>query len=307
MEFYNTNKMGELLKKASQGDSLSIATLQQIQSPFSISKNYSEMILVQRKYATTSDDGRIKWLNSEPNNSHSIYIADIYTNYGGGWTSVPLPNSFSIKKIENAGDIWSFVSDNMIVSGTLKQLQVGMRNIVFSIKGSTEREIEQTFFAFPSATTPYIKPKKTLAENPPVNNNIIGRLTFNEQLQWFETTYETQSYSFQLFIDIDERKSLLKTLPIAVEVINNIHKIDKLAKQFAANNLLELKNSTWLEEDETTLNEDNFVKKMALNSISFDKKMAYTLSYNDSDLFWGHTISVNFTKQGDPKNAQIQG
>ena len=307
MEFYNTNKMGELLKKASQGDSLSIATLQQIQSPFSISKNYSEMILVQRKYAITSDDGRIKWLNSEPNNSHSIYIADIYTNYGGGWTSVPLPNSFSIKKIENAGDIWSFVSDNMIVSGTLKQLQVGMRNIVFSIKGSTEREIEQTFFAFPSATIPYIKPKKTLAENLPVNNNIIGRLTFNEQLQWFETTYETQFYSFQLFIDIDERKSLLKTLPIAVEVINNIHKIDKLAKQFAANNLLELKNSTWLEEDETTLNEDNFVKKMALSSISFDKKMAYTLSYNDSDLFWGHTISVNFTKQGDPKNTQIQG
>jgi len=180
MEFYNTYKMRKLLKKASQGDVQSIDEIQQIHTPFSISKDYSNMVLVQRKYATTSDNGRIKWLNSEPNNSHGIYIADIYTNYGSSWTSVPLPNSFSIKKIENTGEIWSFVSDNKVVSGPLKQLQLGMKNIVFSIKGFTVSELEQAFFAFPSTTIADVKPKKTLAENPPVNDSIIG-INFTKQ------------------------------------------------------------------------------------------------------------------------------
>ena len=307
MDFYNTNKMGKLLKKASQGDVHSIDEIQQIHTPFSISKDYSDMVLVQRKYATTSDDGRIKWLNSKPNNSHGIYIADIYTNYGGSWTSVPLPNSFSVEKIENNGNIWSFISYNKTISGTLQQIEIGMRSIVFSIKGSTANEIEQAFLAFPSTAIADVKPRKTLAENPPVNDSIIGILTFNKQLQWFETKYEKQPHSFQLSINVDERTSLIKVLPIVIEVINNIHTIDTLAKQFATNNLLELKNNTWLEKDDYPLNEDDFIKKLTLGSISFDKKMAYTLSYNNSDLFWGHTIGVDFMKQGKPKNAQIQG
>ena len=307
MTFYNTEKMKKLLNEAFEGNLQAIDEIQKICAPFSVNENYSELVLVQKKHATISEDGRIKWLNTAPNNTQSISIADIYTDLGNSWTSVPIPNSFSVKKIENNGNIWSFISNDKSISGTIQQLKVRMRNIVFSLNGSTESELEQAFFSFPDVIVEVPKPQKILEENPPVYDRVIGTLHFNEQVQWFETEYKKMPYSFQLFIGVDERKHLIRILPLVVEVISNIHAVDELAKRFAVDNLLELKNSTWLEEDEAALNEDDFATRLTLDTISFDEKTAYTLSYNDGDLFWGHTISVNFTKHGQAKSAQIQG
>lgn len=70
-------------------------------------------------------------------------------------------------------------------------------------------------------------------------------------------------------------------------------------KQFAADQLLDLKNDNWLHEDEGEVSQAEFISCMTLTEVLIDESGDFTFYYDDGDLFWGHSVAVSGNlKQG---------
>ncbi|GHT22403.1 hypothetical protein FACS189430_04130 [Bacteroidia bacterium] len=302
MIYYDTDKMMDLLEKASNSDKKAIEQINQLKCIYAVAKDYSQMIIVQKKQATVKD-GLFQWRNCKPDSlQNSIYVADIYTNSGTSWSAIPVPPDFEVIKVEENNNVWSFVSRNNTISGTITQIKKAMTNVVFSLKGASKSDILNSFYAIPNTIVVEHKPK-TAKDNPPFISKTMGELEFNEDTQ----VYEGNFLSVYISIDCDTYAKAKKILPKIEEKINRMEEIDKTAKICSAKKLLKLKNDTWLDEDETEINEDEFIAKMKMESISFYANGAYSLYYADGDIFWGHSIVVNFSRTDIPKDAQIAG
>ena len=66
---------------------------------------------------------------------------------------------------------------------------------------------------------------------------------------------------------------------------------DELMKKTAAKELTELANE-WAEEDKNTISEDEFAKRITIDSLSFTDDGEFTVYYSDDDMFWGHSIEI---------------
>ncbi len=76
---------------------------------------------------------------------------------------------------------------------------------------------------------------------------------------------------------------------------------------FAVGELLELKNTTWLDEDEATITPEEFKKRMRLESITVSPNGEFEFWHDDGDLFWGHSIQVSGNLKDGLTDANIQG
>jgi hypothetical protein len=81
----------------------------------------------------------------------------------------------------------------------------------------------------------------------------------------------------------------------------------KLIDETIVRDLLELKNSTWLQEKEKPLTGEFFVKKIKLLSITFFDDISFELNFDDGDIFSGHTIVVSVSKNRKIESATIEG
>ncbi len=79
------------------------------------------------------------------------------------------------------------------------------------------------------------------------------------------------------------------------------------AKQFAASQLITLKNDSWLEENQQPIDEFSFAGTLDLNSISAFSEGSFEIYFNDNDLFWGHLIRVDIDKDFKWISAAITG
>lgn len=87
----------------------------------------------------------------------------------------------------------------------------------------------------------------------------------------------------------------------------NLSALDDAARRYAAGELVEAKNDAWLDEDEEELTEIDFAGKMTLESVTLDEDGTLTFWYEDGDLFWGHTICVRQSAQGEWLSAEMMG
>ena len=64
---------------------------------------------------------------------------------------------------------------------------------------------------------------------------------------------------------------------------------------------------SWLEEDEEELDAEKFEARLELESIEVRPDGEFCFWFEDGDLFWGHSITVEGTLEGGPEQADIQG
>jgi len=82
---------------------------------------------------------------------------------------------------------------------------------------------------------------------------------------------------------------------------------DARVRAFAAKELLELKNDTWLGEDEVEVSEEEFKSRMVIESVGFHPDGDIEFWFADGDLFWGHSIQVDARLADGPTAAQMCG
>jgi len=71
--------------------------------------------------------------------------------------------------------------------------------------------------------------------------------------------------------------------------------------------MLELKNSTWLDDGEKPLSEENFKQRIELETITFFEDGSYELYFKDGDIFFGHVIIASMDKENKVERVYMAG
>jgi hypothetical protein len=108
------------------------------------------------------------------------------------------------------------------------------------------------------------------------------------------------------------------TMELAAEVVRRLGELDKLAKRVAVSELRETYNNGWNEYDEAQedgslksvanpkLSEVEFEEKLSLLSVNVNGDRMIHFFYDDSGMFWGHTVIVYSLNGTDFSDAQAE-
>lgn len=127
-------------------------------------------------------------------------------------------------------------------------------------------------------------------QNKPLHAPILGELTFDKATEWWEGSIYWNETVITIQLSATDTNDLQKATKIGNTICENIENFDRLAKEIAAEKLLDLRNNNWLEEDQDEDSPEDFKLKMSLKSIFIDSKGCFSFDFDDGDLFWGHSI-----------------
>lgn len=140
-----------------------------------------------------------------------------------------------------------------------------------------------------------------------IEDSVLGKLTLDRTIDIFECDNSWLEGEVSFSLSCDEDGSIESILPKSYSILQSAKLWDSKTKEFSAKKLLELKNDTWLGEDESEFTESQFIEKMSLSTISFETDGSMTFWFDDGDLFWGHTISVTVDENDQLIDAEIMG
>ena len=140
-----------------------------------------------------------------------------------------------------------------------------------------------------------------------LEDEVLGRFTLDRQVNWFEADVDWLGQTVRLSFDWDEDEAMEDSLRTAKALMADQEEWNRRVLARASEDLLELKNDSWLEEDEEELDAEKFEARLELESIEVRPDGEFCFWFEDGDLFWGHSITVEGTLEGGPEQADIQG
>lgn len=139
-----------------------------------------------------------------------------------------------------------------------------------------------------------------------INDKELGRLIYEKELDWYTGQIVYQERQIAIHLSTNEDGDVQPALMRAVEIVARVDEFARAAEDYAAAMLLELKNDSWLDEDEEPLDAERFKDLMTLESIVFYED-GVTFYHNDGDLFWGHSIEIGMDGENNFNHADIPG
>jgi len=89
--------------------------------------------------------------------------------------------------------------------------------------------------------------------------------------------------------------------------LNWLVKSKNLVEEVIIRDLLQLKNDNWLEENQSQLNKDEFLRSIQLTSINFSQHAEFNMLFDAGDLFEKHSINVKVGSKKEVEKATIVG
>lgn len=135
----------------------------------------------------------------------------------------------------------------------------------------------------------------------------LGRLKWDANLEWWETSYDFgEDRPAELHIS-GPRAAGADLFKRVGDVANRLKRALNKVKKFAADRLVDLKNDSWLGEDEARVGSKQFASRLSVQSVGVRENGRVEVYFNDGDLFWGHSIIVSLTSDLKPTSADIAG
>jgi hypothetical protein len=146
----------------------------------------------------------------------------------------------------------------------------------------------------------------------------FGTFTLDRRIGWYEAQTFWGAHSISLHLkpnregddnddDDDDDDGIFGCLICAKALWEGQEEWDREVREYMVNELLDLKNGTWLEEDEAELSAEEFLQRVTLESISIDSEGEFEFWFGDGDLFWGHSIMVSGALDRGVDDAGIHG
>ncbi len=154
---------------------------------------------------------------------------------------------------------------------------------------------------------------KEYMQKPVVLENALGIFTLNRQYSWFECTMDWNgkavSVTAETDVNCDEKADT--AMAVLFRYANDKAGFDQKIRGFAVQELLELAND-WLVDDDSDDKSDEitnemFMKYIEMSEFSVNSDGCVTLYYSDGDLFWGHSIEICVSVDGECESADIVG
>lgn len=139
------------------------------------------------------------------------------------------------------------------------------------------------------------------------DDDIFGTLTFNRKLSWYSGKISWNKKSVDLNLPVDELDDIKLSLQVAKTLLENRKIWNNRISEYAVKELLELKNDSWLEEDEREVTAKQFKTRMKLEAITVYPDEEFEFWHHDGDLFWGHSILISGNLMDGPNHADIPG
>jgi hypothetical protein len=142
---------------------------------------------------------------------------------------------------------------------------------------------------------------------PDIQDPFLGRLCYDEELDSYDGEISVGGSPIGFHLNTDEDGEVTPALERARQVLSGFAQYGKGAKEYAVAQLLELKNESWLAEDEEPVTREQFEARMELEDLDFSADGEVTFYHRDGDLFWGHTIAIVMDAQDRFTDADIPG
>ena len=144
-----------------------------------------------------------------------------------------------------------------------------------------------------------------------ISHPALGALTFDPLIKCYASrrTFDNREVSFHIAPDGDPEipGAFDGSLRRASAVCANLPQLVRRGKEFAAENLLELKNEAWIDEEEEPVTAEQFMQLMTLEGFSCESDGTVIFYFEDGDLFWGHCIEVRMDASDCFDYAEISG
>lgn len=122
-------------------------------------------------------------------------------------------------------------------------------------------------------------------------------LIFDKKYKWFACKFLIDGNETSVTVSDFEEKDIEAATILSNKILSwftiNRNKVMEFA---ATDDLLKLKNEVWLEEDEDEITKEEFINRIVLENISIYSDGNFDVWYGDGDIFWGHAVKVNISK-----------
>ncbi|WP_337177769.1 DUF2262 domain-containing protein [Paludisphaera sp.] len=135
----------------------------------------------------------------------------------------------------------------------------------------------------------------------------FGELVLDRATDWFKADVRWYRSTIELMVIRDESGSPELALATARALWSQPKAWTTRVKDLAVQQLLPLKNEDWLDEGESPLTPERFLRKLKLESIAVNPDGSFEFWFDDGNLFSGHMIQVDGTLTEGPTRTQLAG
>lgn len=136
---------------------------------------------------------------------------------------------------------------------------------------------------------------------------VLGKFKLEQDVGYFSGKIVWNAQSVCFSFSKDTKAAMQKMMDTIHTLLQNAAEWEAKIRLFAAEELLELKNDNWLENEREPVTAQQFMDCMKLETIEVDADGCFNFWYEDGDLFWGHAIVVAGTLQNGLESATIEG
>ncbi len=133
----------------------------------------------------------------------------------------------------------------------------------------------------------------------------FGEFKYDERMEWYIGQINFAAGEVDVCLSAEDEESFNKSLATLHELFGKLSEIDKSAKDFAAAELLDEKNSTWQAEGESDTTAEEFKERIALESIVIGSGTSVEFFYDDDGLFFDHAILLTRHQDGNWVSAEV--
>ena len=144
-----------------------------------------------------------------------------------------------------------------------------------------------------------------------INDNVLGELTLNKEYEVFEgyINWDGKVISLMLEVDVDDNSTWDQISKSAKEMIIQLEQWDKKMREFSSKKLTVLANQ-WASDEKdiiAPITEDDFANRISISELVFSSDDAFSVMYDDDEMFWGHAIEVQGTLEKGIESSNIIG
>lgn len=135
----------------------------------------------------------------------------------------------------------------------------------------------------------------------------LGPLTLDRRFAWYQGEIEWCGRKLRLTVSPDDPDRPEAALAVARALLADAETWRARIEDYAVEQLLDLKNRTWLDDDEEPVDAAGFKSRMTLTTLGVREGGGFSFWHDDGDLFWGHSILIEGDLESGPTGASIPG